>query len=799
MPTMPPQDALEAIFEEIVKLYEKICEIDTDLLKIDGITEIFDDRGGFVFLSPSFDPVDTDGNPGVEAALRDKINDLNSYFLGRISAASSTNTTSGLSDVELLKLSEKKLQINALIESINNLPTQPAKLAEIVSERILAIKELASSSVEVNVIQINEIKELFSLEGNLIPYASGDIVINNPDNLGAIVAAQLYLDSIWQNFKTFIRRYIDSFPVIAGQNDLQRIGLRTEMAAVLYEYTFLFQGRDIRLEKIEDEIKSLIAQITNLVIDHKNNTKTIKVIELSEIFDQDGKLTQPQTAILAIDNPGQNPEIAVLQEKATALYNKFLDTLDQVIQTRIRNNDQPDIEVLGLKKSMISVVNNFRFLLKDRIIPTDSLQEQLTLFITFLTGQIVKKTDAEIKIIAVSDAFGFDGSLMEPSTANIVLENQRQESLISNLQDRVNTIYSEFLTATKARVSLIRNGSTTQKDIEVLGFDVNMVGNINFYRFLIEQKTFPIDNLSVQVNQFISLLNQILFSSRTKTTEVEIESIIDLFNARGNLNSPNSEGIKLKNPNNDPQIASIQTEANSLFDGLFDFLNQYLGIFQRQPNQSDEQVLGLVTGFTGVINGLKFGLIGKKFLADLFFSLINDLIKDFIKSIIYGRKDEECEYSLIYPGEQFEHQKITTQLSLTMVLSEPENDSEKCSKWHINLPSPKPCEDLDWERDFAPLQRTLGSALATVKYKNHSGKTYAYFKDEAEAEQFLTKLVTLTTLEPISNANEKIYRLSLHGKPKRNPRERKVKVKYATWVQFDDNAQPTKVYRFKEP
>jgi hypothetical protein len=503
---MPPQDALEAIFEEIVKLYEKICEIDTDLLKIDGITEIFDDRGGFVFLSPSFDPVDTDGNPGVEAALRDKINDLNSYFLGRISAASSTNTTSGLSDVELLKLSEKKLQINALIESINNLPTQPAKLAEIVSERILAIKELASSSVEVNVIQINEIKELFSLEGNLIPYASGDIVINNPDNLGAIVAAQLYLDSIWQNFKTFIRRYIDSFPVIAGQNDLQRIGLRTEMAAVLYEYTFLFQGRDIRLEKIEDEIKSLIAQITNLVIDHKNNTKTIKVIELSEIFDQDGKLTQPQTAILAIDNPGQNPEIAVLQEKATALYNKFLDTLDQVIQTRIRNNDQPDIEVLGLKKSMISVVNNFRFLLKDRIIPTDSLQEQLTLFITFLTGQIVKKTDAEIKIIAVSDAFGFDGSLMEPSTANIVLENQRQESLISNLQDRVNTIYSEFLTATKARVSLIRNGSTTQKDIEVLGFDVNMVGNINFYRFLIEQKTFPIDNLSVQVPDGIIFL-----------------------------------------------------------------------------------------------------------------------------------------------------------------------------------------------------------------------------------------------------------------------------------------------------
>jgi hypothetical protein len=134
---------------------------------------------------------------------------------------------------------------------------------------------------------------------------------------------------------------------------------------------------------------------------------------------------------------------------------------------------------------------------------------------------------------------------------------------------------------------------------------------------------------------------------------------------------------------------------------------------------------------------------------------------------------------------------------LTFMVKDPTpEEKKKRSRWHCHLPLPMPCEKLDWETHFAPMERTIGNVIATVRWDNHRLKTYAYFDTEEHARDFMQKyIIPLSTLPPVLGNDKQAVRVSKSGSPKRQPRNRVIHCIQAVWVSIDPaTGEQNKIY-----
>ncbi len=153
----------------------------------------------------------------------------------------------------------------------------------------------------------------------------------------------------------------------------------------------------------------------------------------------------------------------------------------------------------------------------------------------------------------------------------------------------------------------------------------------------------------------------------------------------------------------------------------------------------------------------------------------------------------------LHIGERYEHLAITNQLILEFKTVD-RKGSDKDSKWHLYVPSPKPCEEYVWANDFEPLIRTLGTTSARIEWQNHTGKTTAYFRNEDEAQSFMENLILpLSTLTPVRNAEGKAVRISKNGSPRRTPRNRQIRCTRVVWVEIGANGETSKTKTFIRP
>lgn len=152
------------------------------------------------------------------------------------------------------------------------------------------------------------------------------------------------------------------------------------------------------------------------------------------------------------------------------------------------------------------------------------------------------------------------------------------------------------------------------------------------------------------------------------------------------------------------------------------------------------------------------------------------------------KKSSDCPIPM-HIGELYEHLPVSSQL----VLEFSRKDDLKRSRWHLAVPAPRPCETYDWCRDFQPLVRTMGNVAARVSWKDHSLKTLGWFDTEQNAEEFMQKLIGLSTLQPVVNADGKSIRITKNGSPRRKPKNREIRCTRVVFVTMGADGEASEV------
>lgn len=135
--------ALTAIFDELNKIYDKLCD-QSSLLSISGANAVFGEDGDKVAISISYDNLDTPAVPAVEAIIGVQFIDFQTWLTDLIANAPlpPPPTPPPSKDCEILKCCERVSEINNLLASLNNVADSPDKLSQRISGVILSIKSL---------------------------------------------------------------------------------------------------------------------------------------------------------------------------------------------------------------------------------------------------------------------------------------------------------------------------------------------------------------------------------------------------------------------------------------------------------------------------------------------------------------------------------------------------------------------------------------------------------------------------------------------------------------------------------
>lgn len=133
-----------------------------------------------------------------------------------------------------------------------------------------------------------------------------------------------------------------------------------------------------------------------------------------------------------------------------------------------------------------------------------------------------------------------------------------------------------------------------------------------------------------------------------------------------------------------------------------------------------------------------------------------------------------------------------------LVLTFADSQNNNNSRWHINLPLPKPMESYSWN-DFKFLNFTKGSCYGRIFWKNSKMPTGSWFINEQSAKLFLEKLIDLTTAIPDGDELTKDFvRITKNGRRKKAITTRSVKCIRAAFCRIDAEGEPVTVKVWKE-
>lgn len=209
--------------------------------------------------------------------------------------------------------------------------------------------------------------------------------------------------------------------------------------------------------------------------------------------------------------------------------------------------------------------------------------------------------------------------------------------------------------------------------------------------------------------------------------------------------------------------------------------------------KSDIELFGIPVTFIRYLNGaIKFG--GKGLLISIAKTILETLIQGTLDRLlnVNSQTEQECIAFPIFPGDKYNHVRASTQLVLSFAIKDPETPKEKLSRWHMSVPSPIPCEDLDWCTHFDGMERNLGDIYATVDWGT-GAITTCYCITRENARSFLERWIM-----PLSSAAGSI-RITEGGSPKRKPKKRTLKCVEAIYVTMGSDGDPEKIACLKPP
>lgn len=174
---------VEAVFAELQKIYIKLCEIDSQKLMLVNNSELFDDDGDLLMISPEFDPVGTDINLPIQNSIAVQLIEFNSWLGFVVSDGYILNPTAD-SDCEALEVCELILEINSIMASLNNNVFTPLNLSNHISAGILHIKNLIiDGDLTDPIVEFDSFPSIYDAAGTLIGGTGNNTIkVKNPDN-----------------------------------------------------------------------------------------------------------------------------------------------------------------------------------------------------------------------------------------------------------------------------------------------------------------------------------------------------------------------------------------------------------------------------------------------------------------------------------------------------------------------------------------------------------------------------------------------------------------------------------------
>ncbi len=399
----------------------------------------------------------------------------------------------------------------------------------------------------------------------------------------------------------------------------------------------------------------------------------------------------------------------------------------------------------------------------------------------------IVKNDVAIVVSNVNNIVGIVNNIV-----GIVGILQAKLEVVANLVIQLQANFTAEFNLIKGDLSLIFNLNNQ--------ISANLTALIN----ITNQITTNINLVVANVATIIGIANNILALALQLKVQLEATlNIVTNINNKGNEATIkiNRIGYKLLECAEDSQIKEIPKSNVSVFEGLeqvfldiFTQLNYLITCNEAKIkiNEIDYKLLKCAEDSHEIKEIPKEKVSVFEGLEQVFLDIFTQL--NYLITCI-------DQPSVLHPGEQFEELAVDNQLIIEFGLEKPTNIKERQIRYRFVVPKPIPCENLDWNKHFKPMRRTIGSVKARIIWIDHQLRTFAYFDTEDNAVKFMEELIVpLCSLKPLqADKNTSPVQIFKRSNPKRKPRNRTVIAIRAVYVEMGQDGEPKTVKVIKPP
>lgn len=198
----------DLIFQEINKIYLKLCEDRRSLISLD-FSSFFTSNGELQQPSLTFDNLDTEPNPSLEQALLNQFESFYSTLFDSLLALRSALPPDDppLSDRDLL-LGDRGAEFEAILNSLKFLSTSPERLSEIIAETFIKLSQLLADSQSDSQLYSLQFPDLFDSQGRLEFDRNNQVQLDPTSNSEVLNKAALEINELFYDlaeaYKTFL-------------------------------------------------------------------------------------------------------------------------------------------------------------------------------------------------------------------------------------------------------------------------------------------------------------------------------------------------------------------------------------------------------------------------------------------------------------------------------------------------------------------------------------------------------------------------------------------------------------------
>jgi hypothetical protein len=331
---MPPQDALEAIFEQIALIYVKLCEVSDIQLSISMNSLLLGTNGNFVNQSVAFNNLDTDPNPDIQAIISTQITNFNGYITALLAAkrALLLPAQQGFSDCRVLKICSKSNTINGLWGGVQNVAATPAETSANLASAIAAIKAIFDADNTANsLLKITTGADLIASNGN---FAGQTLTFDNL-NTDANSEIESAISTQVSNFESYIVALIIEkralLPVDQQNGSDCAILNVCDKTDTINAIWVSFQNLAAKPQDLSVLVAKAIVDI-KLIFDEVEENDPIIPFEAPILWTDKGRLNiDPNSFPFVFENPDSDPEIDAIQTNVNDVFGDLIAALNKAV------------------------------------------------------------------------------------------------------------------------------------------------------------------------------------------------------------------------------------------------------------------------------------------------------------------------------------------------------------------------------------------------------------------------------------------------------------------------------------